>query len=172
MRSMSVETERTEREPDEHVLLAQACDELASRMAPVELVGLIGDDQADPERPSQAEQELDEVPGRRVGEMDILEDEQDHAVAGEPLEPTDQRLDDSPSDLVGRPERRDRATDPCRVKARSETGRDCREVMARRADDPPQVVDSQWGECARECVPEGCERHAGRRLVGSPTGDD
>ena len=55
-RSISAEVERPERQPDDRLLLAQPRHELAGRVASVELVGLVRDDEADRQPAAEAQQ--------------------------------------------------------------------------------------------------------------------
>jgi hypothetical protein len=62
-------------------------------VAAVQLVGAVGDDEAERLRARAAHEEGQEVARRRVGPVQVLEHEDDRPLAAEPLEQRQQRLE-------------------------------------------------------------------------------
>ena len=63
--------------------------------------------------------------------MQVLEGEQEHAVPCQALQDPEDRLDDTPSQLVGRDETGRLAVDTERVQPRGHAGHEDREVVGR-----------------------------------------
>ncbi len=62
-------------------------------MAPMELVGTIGEHDANPDVVEVAHQEAEQVARRLVGPVEVLDDEGDRGSRGQPLEHTEQQLE-------------------------------------------------------------------------------
>ena len=127
------------------------------RMPAVQLVRPEGHDQDDPIRPEVADQERDGLAGRRIGPVEVLDDEDDRGDLRQPLEQAQDGVEQArlerfalghPVDGVGRAERR------------HEMG----EVGPRRADDRLELVRIQLlGE-----APQGLDE---RRVRDAPVAD-
>ena len=87
------EVEAVEREPVDARGALELGQQRAQGMAPVQLVGAIGDDEAERLLARAAHEEGDEVARRAVGPVQVLDREQHRAGAPETLEQREQRLE-------------------------------------------------------------------------------
>ena len=92
--------------------------QVARRVAPVELVGLVGRARGRPAAAARCAAAPATKPRvRGIGPMEVLEREQHDAVAGQPLQGAQDRLLDAAAQLLGRGQARRRPVDAQRVEA-------------------------------------------------------
>ena len=88
-----VAVEAVQREPVDAGGALELGEQRAQRVAPVQLVGAVGDDEAERLLARAAHEERDEVARRAVGPVEVLDRQQHRPGAAEPLEQREHRLE-------------------------------------------------------------------------------
>ncbi len=139
----------------------------------MDLIGLIGDDQADGQGTTDILQRFDDAARGGVGEVDVLEDQQHHATGGQSFQRAQDRFEDTPAELFGSAELRRRMVDAKLVEPGGQSGHQGAEIVADTGYDLDQTLIGEPAEGARQCITDGLVGNAETRLVGTATaGED
>ena len=146
--------------------------EVLRRVATVELIGLVREHEAHWQPPPDAQQRLEEAARGGIRPVQVLQDEQHHAVAREALEGTQHRLLDAAAHLLRGVQARRGAIDgqvvqPGRVRAQQQP-----QVVPGTPDDMPHAIVGERREGGRQCRTQRLVGLTGARLECRATGHD
>ena len=134
------------------------------RMAPVQLVRPEGHDQDDPVVTELADQERDRLAGRRVGPVEVLDDEDDRLDLREPLEDPEDRVEHAWLECLGLGSR-------VRPAGAAERRHQAREIVAGAADDGVEDVRLERADERPQRFDDRAVWHAAVTDVGAAADD-
>ena len=148
-------------------VFAEGPCELAQRMTPMELVGLVGDEQAERQRSSDAQERGHERPCRGVCPMEILQGQENKAPVREALQHAEHAFRDSAAALLGGLRGGKRMVDAERIHPGAKFGDECRHVVARLPHDLAELGVGNLSERRPEGVGQGAIGNSGCGRVGT-----